>query len=58
MKLSISCRGGHTEPTMEVATMIIGFCNLLNEVQIPVAVSAIRNWASRSQATLFAYSME
>jgi hypothetical protein len=58
MKFSISCRGGHTEPTIEAAAMIMRFCNLLNEVQIPVAASRIRNWASRSQPTLFAYLME
>ena len=57
MKLSISWRGGHTEPTMAAAAMIMRFATS-SEVQIPVAVSAIRNWASRSQATLFAYSME
>ena len=37
MKLSISCRGGHTEPTIGGRGDDHAICNLLNEVQIPVA---------------------
>jgi hypothetical protein len=56
MKLSIRCRGGHTKPTVAGRDDDHAICDLINEVQMPVAVSAIRNSASRSQAALFAYS--
>jgi hypothetical protein len=53
MKLSIS-GGGHTKPTIGGRGDDHAICNLINEVQIPVAVSAIRNPALRA---LFAYSV-
>jgi hypothetical protein len=53
MKLSIS-GGGHTKPTIGGRGDDHAICDLINEVQIPVAVSAIRNPALRA---LFAYSV-
>ena len=46
MKLSIS-GGGHTKPTIGGRGDDHAICDLINEVQIPVAVSAIRNPALR-----------
>jgi hypothetical protein len=56
MKLSITCGGGHTKPTIGGRGDDHAICDIINEWQIPVAVSAIRNTALRSKATLFAYS--
>jgi len=55
MKLSITCGGGYTKPTIGGRGDDHAICDIINERQIPVAVSAIRNPALRSKATLFAY---
>lgn len=56
MKLSISCCGGHVKSTIGGRGGDYAICDRISEVKIPVAALAIRNPASRSKATLFAYS--